>query len=172
MYNLRLLMIFFAGLMISCKNEVEQKDIKTGSNVQIEEQLPISLDFADTIFANKIYNGKINYKNDLDTITTSLDDVKKYRFIHYAYTGTKTLHKDLDSLKRIIRDTTWAKTNNVINLKNILFRKSGTYYIDGIITDEVSIEDGTMDKNGKPMVRIITNEFRLSKKVIVIDESK
>lgn len=156
--------------MISCKDEVKQNEVNQVKDVKTKEEFPINLYFEDTIFVNELYNGKINYKNGLDTITTSLSDVKKYRFIHYAYTGTKTLNKNIDSLKNIVSDTAWAENNRIIPLKNILFRKAGVYYIDGIITDEVSIENSSVNEKGKPMTRIITDEFRVTKKIVVIDK--
>ncbi|WP_157472522.1 hypothetical protein [Flavobacterium aquidurense] len=44
----------------------------------------------------------------------------------------------------------------------------GLNYIDGFITDEVMIDNGAKNAKGESMTRIITNEFRVTKKVFVI----
>jgi hypothetical protein len=128
------------------------------------------MDFPDTVFINEYYNGKINYKNSLDTITTSFDDIKKNRYIYYSYIKNKSINYDDDSLKKNIRDTFGARNNKLIPLYNIKFDKLGLNYIDGFITDEVMIDNGAKNHKGEPMVRIITNEFRVTKKVLVIKD--
>ncbi|MBF7091185.1 hypothetical protein IUY40_06500 [Flavobacterium sp. ALJ2] len=63
-----------------------------------------------------------------------------------------------------------TRNNRLIPLYNIRFDKLGVNYIDGIITDEVMIENGAKNDKGEPMTRIITHETRITKKVIVIDK--
>ncbi|KQB39532.1 hypothetical protein RC62_1214 [Flavobacterium aquidurense] len=146
-------------ILVSCKKE--KKIVERSDNYKI------SFVFPDTVFINELYNGKINYKNSLDTITTSFDDIKKNRYIYYSYIKNKSINYD-DSLKKIIRDTFGARNNKLIPLYNIKFDKLGLNYIDGFITDEVMIDNGAKNAKGESMTRIITNEFRVTKKVFVI----
>lgn len=161
--NRFIIILIISVSMMSCKDEVNTRMLKPNNFI-------ISVDFPDTVVINKLYNGKINYANDLDTITTSLNDVKKYRFIDYAFLRTNTVNYNETHLKTIVTDTFTSETNRVIPLYNISFDKLGVNYLDGIITDEVAIENGAKDNNGKPMTRIITDEFRVTHKVVVINK--
>lgn len=152
-------------LLISCKKEERKIELKT-------EFKKIKLIFPDTVYINEIYDGKINYINDLDTITTSFDDLQKDRYVYYAFTKTKNINYNDANLKKIKTDTLGARNNRLIPLYNISFNKLGLNYFDGIITDEVRIQNGSKDKNGKPITRIITNEIRLTRGVYVIERVK
>lgn len=159
--------LFLASILlciISCKEEQKK------TNKLISNNFKVSIDFPDTVYINKSYNGKINYKNRLDTVTTSLNDVKKYRFIDYTFLRTKKIDYNEKYLKKIVTDTFTSETNRIIPLYNIWFDKLGVNYLDGIITDEVSIENGAKDKKGNPMTRIITDEYRVTCKVIVVNK--
>lgn len=158
MKRLKYIIIFI--LIISCKNENKTK----------ENNFAIKIDFPDTVFINNFYNGKIDYQNDLDTITTKLLDVKKTRFLEYNFLLANKINYDNNKLKKIVTDTFVAKNNRNIPIYDIRFNKLGINFIDGIIVDEVNI-DSMMLRNGKvqPSTRIITNEFRVTKKVFVIE---
>ncbi|MEA9412712.1 hypothetical protein [Flavobacterium sp. PL02] len=153
-------------LLISCKDE--KKTVKKEENIKSE----ISIIFPDTVYVNELYNGKINYKNSLDSIDTSLNNVKKYRYIDYYFVKTKNINYTDEYLKKIVTDTFTAEHHRSIPLYAIRFDHLGINYIDGIIVDEVNISLGAKGKNGEPMDRIITNEFRVTKKVIVIKEKE
>jgi len=156
--------IIVFSLLISCKDEIQTK-INKGN-------FKITMVFPDTVYINEGYDGRIDYKNDLDTITTSFDDVKKARFLEYVFLSTKNINYKDDYLKKIAKDTFVAETNKIIPLYNIKFDKLGLNYIDGMITDEVMIENGAKDEKGEIMTRIITNEFRATKGVYVIKKHR
>jgi hypothetical protein len=151
--------------LVSCKKET--KNIK-----KQEPNYSINVDFPDTVYANKYYNGKINYKNDLDTITTKILDTKKNRFIQYVFSVTKDINYDVEDLKKKEKDTFIAINNRMIPLYNMRFNKVGVRYIDGIIIDEVGIENGGKNEKGEPMTRVITQEFRVTHKVVVIEKKE
>lgn len=151
-------------ITISCK---ENK--KTTKKYKITGH-EISITFPDTVFVNELYDGKINYKNDLDSIDTTLNNIKKYRYIDYYFVKTKNINYTDEYLKQNSTDTFTAEHHRSIPLYAIRFDSLGVNYIDGIIVDEVNISHGAKSKNGKPMDRIITHEFRITKKVIVIDK--
>lgn len=157
-------------LLISCKKEAEVKEIEKTQEVRLSKD-KITLVFPDTVYLNKSYNGRIDYENDLDTITTSFNDIKKARFLEYVFTITKEKDYKDNYLKKIAKDTFVAESHRMIPLYNIKFDKLGLNYFDGFITDEVMIENGGKDANGKPMTRIITNEIRLTRGVYVIEDS-
>ncbi|OMQ11775.1 hypothetical protein [[Flexibacter] sp. ATCC 35103] len=152
-------------VLVSCKKEKKIADRSTKNNYEI------TMDFPDTVFLGKGYYGKINYKNDLDTVTTKLLDIRRLRFIEFGFLKTTTLNYDYKYLKKNMIDTFYSETNRTIPLYNIYFNKLGVNFIDGIITDQVRIDtimlhDGIM----QPRTRIITNEFRVTKKVFVIKD--
>lgn len=154
-------------MLISCKDE--KNTIKKDKIHNYE----INIVFPDTVYVNEGYDGKIEYKNDLDTLTTEIRKLEKYtRFLDYILLTTKSINYKDDYLKKIANDTFVGKTNRLIPLYNIKFDKLGLNYIDGTITDEVIIENGAKGKNGEPMDRVITNEFRSTKVVYVIEKPK
>jgi hypothetical protein len=161
-----LILLLISFLLFSCKEKIKQE-------IKIErDNSNIKLVFPDTVYINEGYDGEIKYKNHLDTITTTLDDVKKYRYIEYYFLKTKNINYDETYLKTIIKDTAYADNSKVIPLLYVKFDKLGQNYIDGIITDEVSILNGGKLVGGKPGTRIITNQFRVTKGVYVIEKPK
>lgn len=159
-------LIVISLILISCN-----KEKKTAGNNKIINH-EINIVFPDTVFLNELYNGKINYKNDLDSIDTSLSNEKKYRYIDYYFVKTKNINYTDEHLKKITTDTFTAEHYKSIPLYSIRFDSLGINYIDGIIVDEVNISHGAKGKNKEPMDRIITNEFRVTKKVVVIEKPK
>lgn len=161
--------ILILGLFIvlfSCKKE-EVKPAK-----KLKKKVEITLIFPDTVYINELYDGKINYKNDLDTVTTRFDDLKKARFLEYNFLLTKDINHNNDYIKKNSKGNFIAETNRIIPLYGIMFRKLGLNYFDGIITDEVEIENGGKLKDGKLGTRIITDEIRLTRGVYVIERPK
>ncbi|MNK88945.1 hypothetical protein D3C87_1089360 [compost metagenome] len=151
-------------LTLSCKKETKNL------NLSKEKNLSISLDFPDTVYVNKGYDGKINYKNDLDTITKVLNQLNPLRTVVYTFLKTDNVNYSNKDLKKIVTDTFYTDSNRVIPIYGE-FNNTGTYYIDGIVKDEVIIENGGKNSKGEWMDRIITNEFRVTKKVIVIKKN-
>ena len=154
--------LIILSVLNSCKDET--KIIK-----KTPELKTINLIFPDTVYVNELYDGKIEYNNDLDTITTNLDDVKKARFLDYNFLLTTDVKHDVNYLKKNAKGNFVAETNRIIPLYGIMFRKLGLNYFDGIITDEVRIENGAQGKKGEPLTRIITDEIRLTRGVYVIE---
>ena len=159
----QLIVFLTAILLFSCKKE----NVKPVGNLEMKEE--ITLTFPDTVFINEGYDGKINYKNLLDTVTNSLEDIKRYRYIEYYFLTTKDKNYNIEHLKTIVKDTAFADDNRTIPLLYIKFNKLGLNYFDGIIADEVSIIDGGKLKNGKLGTRIIRDEIRLTRGVYVIE---
>lgn len=169
MNQLKILLFISALFFSSCKKELKENQEKVNLKTKAGYN-KIAFDFPDTIFINEKYDGQINYKNILDTITTSLENPKKYRSIYYYCLKTKSIYKE-SQLKLMITDSLITDNNRNIPLFDISFDKLGVNYLDGIIEDKVMI-DTTIIKNRKkePYVRVITNQFRATKKVVVIDK--
>jgi hypothetical protein len=165
MKNATLFLTIILLALISCK-----EDKKTIKKIKITSH-EISIIFPDTVYINTPYNGKINYKNDLDTLTTEIRKLQKNtRFLRFTLITTKDINYNDDHLKKIVNDTCIAENNRLIPIYSIRFDKLGINYIDGIITDKVIIENGAKSENGKPMDRMIIHETRITKRVIVIDK--
>ncbi|WP_347053592.1 hypothetical protein [Flavobacterium olei] len=160
-----ILILTISFFMFSCKNETK-KDLSSKKYVHAT----FNINFPDTVDINKYYEGKIYYKSDLDTITTVLNEIvgKKSRMIEYSFVTTKLIVHDDEKLKKLTTDTMFTKSNRFIPLFT-KFDKLGINYIDGIIKDEVWIDTIEIINNRKEKrTRIITNEFRATKKVFVI----
>lgn len=156
-------------VIFSCKKEINKK-IKT-SVKQKNLKPDIDFNFPDTVYLNKSYNGVIKYKGRvLDTFNilpnSDLDKDGKARFVFYRLTKTKTksISDELIFNNKEV-DTLISKTNTEILIKNIKFTETGVNYIDGLLTDEVYIAIENEE------LRIITKEYRITKKVIVVDST-
>lgn len=154
----------------SCKDETS-KTIKNQHKQKISE-IWIKFDFPDTVYRNNSYNGKIEFRSILDTITTNVleENNGKNRYIIYSLIKTKDISYDINQLKKVKLDTFGASNNRIIPFTGIKFKELGTNYIDGILNDQVVIDDVTKNKNAKNRVRVIENEVRVTKKVVVIEK--
>ncbi|MDD2985482.1 hypothetical protein [Flavobacterium sp.] len=151
----------FIIFCISCRKDVEV--------TQKSAYQDIKFIFPDTVYVNESYDGKISFKSNFDTITTSLSDYQKARFLEYSFWLTKKPIEDNKLLKKMVTDTFVAETNRLIPLYDIKFDKLGLHYFNGIIKDEIIIAKGGVLKDGSKGDRIITNEIRLTRAVYVID---
>lgn len=161
---LLLSIVFIQLLMFSCKNKENKK---TETKVNTLKQIEFIVEFPDTVYVNQKYNGKIKYKSILDTITTSFDDKKKNRYVIFYQTLVDKPDPDYKHLKKVAK-MVGADNNREIPLEDIVFNKTGTHYIDGIINDNVVIDLNRTDKEGDSLSRIIENEERVIHKVFVM----
>ncbi len=132
------------------------------------ETVEFYFDFPDTVYINKVYKGNINYKSVLDTITKTFDDKKRSRYILYYMRNTKDIKYSVDELKKMELDTFGAINNKSIPIYGIKFSELGTYYLDGIIDDHVTVD--TFSQKSIDKVRYIENLVRATHKVIVVNE--
>ena len=166
--------IFLSSLIIlSCKDSlnVEKEIVKGKENVQKKfknKLVEFEFDFPDTIYINKLYNGKLRYKSVLDTITTSFDDEKKSRYISFYMNKTKDVNYKIEELKTMKLDTFGAIDNRTIPFYKIKFTELGVHYIDGIINDHVSIDTLIQFNKSIDKVRYIENVVRATHKVVVV----
>ena len=166
------ILILFMILVIfsSCK----KKEIITHNYINekdIDKKIECQIEFPDTVYLNKEYDGVVKYKSILDTITTSFDDKKKKRYPIFYLTIVDKPELDYRHLKKMAK-IFGAHDNREIPFYDIKFEKTGTYYIDGIINDYVVIDINKRNERGEELVREIENEERVTKKVIVVSERK
>ncbi len=158
----------------SCKDE-SKKDEPTKSIrnyvKQKKAEILIKFDFPDTVYINKSYDGRIEYKSILDTITTNVLEEKngKNRYVIFSLTKTNNINYNTKQLKKVKLDTFGAISNRVIPFSGIKFTNLGTNYIDGIINDQAIIANSLKEKKADDKVRIIENETRATHKVVVIE---
>jgi hypothetical protein len=157
-----LTILLFAVVLICCEKKAisAEKDI-----INKNESMSYIFDFPDTVQINKEYNGKILYKNILDTITTDLaNNSETDRYIIFSMAITELLEQDEKSLKLIVKDTFGAVDHRTIPIFKVKFKNKGINYLSGFITD-----NGFLKLKDSDSIRIITNEFQIHHKVFVID---
>lgn len=155
-------------LLVSCnKNDSKTNDLLLEGD---KKRIEYSIEFPDTLLINQTYNGVIKYKSPLDTIITVFGDEKKNRYTRFILATTNSVDYDFNYLKRIVKDTFGALNNREIPFYDIKFKQTGTYYIDGIINDIVSIDTVKEPTKKDYLVRFIENEERVTHKVIVINK--
>ncbi|WP_281335982.1 hypothetical protein [Flavobacterium eburneipallidum] len=155
-------------ILFSCKKKEEIVANKQETKKYIQKRIEYKIEFPDTVYLNKLYNGVVKYKSVLDTITTSFDDKKKNRYSVFYLTIVDKPDRDYKHLKKIAKKF-GADNNREISIYDIKFTKTGIYYIDGIINDFVVIDENKKNKNGEELVRLIENEERVIHKVVVIE---
>ena len=163
-------------ITFSCKKELSNTDDvqKRLNHKQVSEKgsAEFVFEFPDTVFINKIYNGKILYKGIFDTITTSFNDEKKSRYISYYMTQSKNKINNLEQFYKIKLDTFGAINNRIIPFYDIKFKELGTFYIQGFINDHVLIDSIIGESNPTDEARYVEKIVIASHKVIVINKPK
>jgi len=160
--------IIVVKFFISCK---EEKKIKENRTKEIMERpIEYTIEFPDTVIVNELNDGLIKYKSKLDTIISTFGDRKKNRYTRFILTATKNPDYDFKHLKKTVRDTFGAINNRKIPFYNITFSKPGIYYLDGIINDIVLIDTVTTKKAENDLLRLIEQEERVTKKVVVVNK--
>ncbi|MFC4476482.1 hypothetical protein [Flavobacterium chungangensis] len=168
----KIIIIFCAFFFIQCKEKSTKSEefINTkfkGNGVEY------SIEFPDTVLRGKKYKGEIHYTNVLDTITESMindSTSKRNRYIIFSMALTDNIDYVEKDLWKIAKDTFGAIDNHTIPFYDVKFNKSGTFFIDGVINDQGYITSDIKNEKGSYDTRIITNEFRATKKVVVIDK--
>lgn len=161
-------LVFLSMLLFSCKKEMQEKKIEKFKKYSIEETIVFEINFPDTVYINRSYNGEIKYKSKLDTIITTFGDSKKNRYTRFIMRKSKYVNYDFNILKLNIKDTFGAINNRIIPFYNIKFNELGIHYIDGIINDIVYIDTVKSKRKDSDLVRLIENEVRVTHKVVVI----
>ena len=159
-------------LTYSCQEN--KKDLNESYQVNelyFDKRIDYKIEFPDTVYTDKLYQGIIRYKSLLDTITTSFDDKEKLRYVIFYSTIAEKINPDHADVKKTGKEY-GASNNREIFFDDIIFTKPGDYYIDGIIHDFVFIDENKKNKEGEELVRIIENEERAFKKVFVIKNPK
>ncbi|MHC0446127.1 hypothetical protein ACWA1F_12000 [Flavobacterium sp. 3-218] len=167
----KIIIMICAFFFIQCK-EKSTKSEEFVNSVFKGNSVEYNVEFPDTVLKGKEYNGKIIYKNALDTISESMindSSNKRNRYIIFSMTVTDNIDYSEKDLWKIAKDTFGALNNHTIPFYDIKFDRIGTFFIDGIINDQGYITSDKKNKKGSFDTRIITNEFRATKKVIVID---
>jgi len=162
-------LISLLSLVFSCKRD---KFIDKRKTKDLTETTAfVKFVFPDTVYLNKLYNGKIEYKGVLDTITTSFDEKMKSRYISFYMTKTKNIDYEMKQLYKKKLDTFGAIDSRTIPFYDLKFSELGVNYIDGIINDHITIDTLTKP-NLTDKVRYIENVLRATHKVVVIESSK
>jgi len=92
----------------------------------------------------------------------------KDRYITYSLIKTKSVNYETKELYKMKLDTFGAVDNMTIPFYKIKFEELGTFYIDGIINDHVTIDTLTRPRKPSDKVRYIENVVRATHKVVVI----
>lgn len=157
-------------LLFSCR-DFAKADLPIPKSVvpsSDENGLEYEMDFPDTVYVNKIYNGMIHYKSIYDSVTTSFDDKKNYRYVMLYLKISKKSITDSEKIKKSGK-IFGASNNRKIPIYNIKFNEAGTYFMYGILNDFLLIDEGKKNNQGEEMAREIEKEWKISKKVYVLN---
>jgi hypothetical protein len=168
---MRLIILYLFFFLSSCKRK-EGSEHNNGYNSVNRDKEFYRFEFPDTVYVKKKYDGYLKYRTELDTIVDNFDDFKTPRYAYFLMRKTPNIKYSMDELTKFKLDTLVALYNGEIPLLNIEFHKTGTFYMDGMISDCVLMDEGKKDEKGEELVRMLTYEFRATHKVVVIDSIK
>lgn len=165
--------IFFVMVLmfLSCNSKVEESvnNERKPINITDNQRIEFEIDFPDTVFLNEENYGMVSYKSHLDSIIKNFGVRDTNRYVRLITTVKEDVDYDLGYLKTIVKDTFGATDNREIFFM-LKFDKKGTTYIDGVINDLIQIDMHKKGENGGDIVRLIEDEVRVTKKVVVIDK--
>lgn len=148
---------------------VNKKERKL-DNINKSQSVKIELEFPDTVIVNKLYEGNLYFQTALDSLTTKFNDKEKIRYVRFAMLTTDRPDYSDNVLKRKVTDTFGAINNRQIPIYDISFKNVGTNYIEGYINDIVLKDTLTKYNPSSEEVRLIENNYRVTKKVIVVED--
>ena len=171
---MRLLIIVLAFVFFGCNGERKTESSQLFKDKRLDlrnvESIWCEINFPDTVYKNKLYNGEILFISQLDTITTLFTDKQKDRYVMANVFLTNNIDYDHDSLKEVAKNLYGAVDNRHIPLDNVIFPNVGDYFIDAIVNDAVYIDLFKKNDKGEDLLRLIETEVRVTKKVVVIDK--
>lgn len=168
---MRKLFLVLVLTFLSCDRKSENSIIHEGESLNINQnnRIDFEINFPDTVFLNEENYGMIRYKSHLDSIIMNFGVRDTNRYVRLITTIKEDVNYDLNFLKTIVKDTFGASDNREIFFM-LKFDKKGTTYIDGVINDLIQIDMHEKGENGGDIVRLIEDEVRVTKKVVVIDK--
>lgn len=145
-----LLILIFATVACSKKSGIETSE---------RNLFPV-----DTVLVNTLWKSGIDYENvNHDKFTEILNVEPKLRWIIAYYTLDTIPYLEKEIYKNR-QDSVLAYNPHKVNLKDIKFRDSGTYYISGIIRDRIVVD--TIWIEGKKNTEV--SEAVFWRKVVVV----
>ena len=156
------LIILLTVLNLSCKKNQNNLSIKKAN---IDEQIDIVRieNIPDTVFVNKVYFGKIEYKSQLDTIEISKGDI---RHVVMFTTTQNGYFKDIESIEKVKHDIFAINKSSFIEFA-FSFENVGPNNFNAIIEDMVMLDN----YYGVEKSRIITRLTEIQKEIFVIDST-
>lgn len=154
---------------VSCSKE---KEVKIDSVPQAPyEQLEYTIILPDTVFVNKPYKAKIQFKSDFDSIMSPIQvdvsDTTKMRLItFYRFKPIKTPLKSRGEM--VLIDSTFV-LNKSFEIDEIVFKEKGEFMFSGLLRDEIMYNF----YNSRGICDSVYFDKRMQqifKKVVVIDK--
>lgn len=147
------------------KNRQEYKPIKIEHNLK---KTKVTIIVNDTMVVNNKYKCLIEVKRDQDPSSTSSHKDSKEeignRDLIYRFCITDRITSDLEKLQKKIKDTMKGDlTGEFVFYKDLVFNKTGIFYIDGILEDNVYLK---MEDTTKYM--LVKDEGRLNFKITIV----
>jgi hypothetical protein len=159
-------------IVVSCQKNTSLKDnivkdYRVFQSVYDKKEYTVKFNFPDTLYRDSIYQGVINYTNELDTLDSQMNQ-DNYRTLIYLHKKTRKVILDDNielALKKQKFDTLYGLLDKKLFFVNeISFDKVGVNYIDGYIKDNVYLKM----KNDK--TRWIAKRYRISHKFFVVEK--
>lgn len=159
-------------ILFGCRNENEpSKDVASRSKEK-NNIFEYQVNFPDTVYVNRSYEGEISYKSPFDTITKKFSDPKQSRYVVFRTLPNKSYNflRDfyVDSLKEY---RIGAIDNRSIPFYDLSFKTTGTYEIKGLINDQILIDPNTKYNRDKNKIRLLEQDYPISFKVVAIDST-
>ncbi|MGS2738394.1 hypothetical protein [Sinomicrobium sp. M5D2P17] len=149
--------VFLSGFLLfsSCNIKTKKREEKNYTS-------KVEIKFPDSLQTNTEMEGEIIYSSDFDTVGLKNEE-KRYIYL-YLSEGDNPI-SDFQELKKQEMDT-FVPINkaHLIPVYNILFKKSGKKFINGVVVDQVfkNVEEGD--------VKITTLETKIVHPIVIYDK--
>jgi|GEM_PF-3547809 len=161
----KIILLLIIPLVFSCENKhaVKNSEIYRANVHQARQELI----FPDTIYIDSIYIGHINYIDEFDKYTKTVNEESGvYRLIDFNYVFNDYLITDDSKLEKMVNERSPAFNVHKIELKPIQPKKKGVMYLQGFIKDLVVFDTIKNISYDEP-IDGIEQKYFIRKKVVV-----
>ena len=159
--------LFFLGTLFVLSSCAKKENVKEN----IKDQVLYYIKFPDTIYKGKSVNGEIYYSSHFEKLTKNF--IKKDTIRRLKFYMNLTDNLDYDNEYLLDTDNYFSATDyKTIPFYDVSFKETGTFYIDGIILDQLYCNTFKKDEEGEFIVNMSEIKFRINKKIVVIDSIK
>ena len=169
---MKFIIVFFLALIyLGCK-DLSNDSAKNLSPKKEKDKhgFDYRIDFPDTLYLNKLYDGEIYYESPMDTIIKKFFNPEEDRYVVFRCPpGNGYTFRQKSYIDSIGEYRFGAVNNRTIPIYDLIFSKTGNYKISGFVNDLVLLNPETKYNKDEEKIRLIERDFPITLNIVVID---